>query len=119
MHPYRVKEFLWLLIVCMFIVIGLLSGCSSSPRRPPSEQFCDLRSETVATRDSQGNILSQRTKEVMVCSDNQVDRLVIKKAGIAENCGEYVYYINLNGKAVPQRGIACQKFDGRWEVVHN
>jgi surface antigen len=55
----------------------------------------------------------------MVCSDNQVDRLVIKKAGIAENCGEYVYYINLNGKAVPQRGIACQKFDGRWEVVHN
>ena len=55
----------------------------------------------------------------MVCSDNQLDRITIKQAGLASNCGEYVYYINLNGKAVAQHGIACQKFDGRWEIVNN
>jgi hypothetical protein len=104
-----------LLLACVMV----LTGCSSTPHRPPTEQMCNMRSETVATRDMQGNILSQKTKEVMVCSDDQLDRITIKKAGLASNCGEYVYYINLNGKAVAQRGIACQKFDGRWEVVNN
>jgi len=104
---------MWISIVLMFALIALLSGCSSTPNRPPTEQMCNLRSETVST--PQG----QRTKDVMVCTDNQLDRITIKQAGIAKNCGEYIYYINLNGNMVQQRGLACQKFDGRWEVVNN
>ena len=119
MHAYRVKEIMWAVIVLMFALIALLSGCSSTANRPPTEQMCNMRSQTTAVRDSRGNILEQTTKEVMVCSDNQLDRITIKQAGLASNCGEYVYYINLNGKAVAQHGIACQKFDGRWEIVNN
>jgi predicted small secreted protein len=29
MHPYRLKEYMWILIVLMFIVISCLSGCST------------------------------------------------------------------------------------------
>jgi surface antigen len=53
----------------------------------------------------------------MKCNDNKIDRIAIKQAGIAQNCGEYEYYITLGGKAVAQHGMACKRFDGHWEVL--
>ena len=117
MHPYTVKNWMWLVIISLFIVVALLSGCSSTPYARKSEQFCDLRSQTEVSYDKDGRIINQRTKDVMVCSDNQIDKVAIKKAGIAEDCGEYIYYITLGGKMVEQRGIACKKFNGNWEVI--
>lgn len=118
MHPYRVKEYMWLLILVMMLAIFFLSGCSSAPRKQPNEQFCDLRSQTDVSYDKDGQIINQRTKDVMVCSDNQIEKVAIRKAGIAQNCGEYIYYIQLGGNMVEQRGIACKKFNGAWEVIN-
>lgn len=117
MHPYRVREYMWILILIMFFAIFALSGCSSAPYRAPGEQFCDLRSETVVDKDANGAIIKQYTRERMICNDNKIDRIAIKQAGIAQNCGQYSYYITLGGKAVEQSGIACKRFDGHWEVL--
>jgi hypothetical protein len=116
MNAYRVKEVTWGCIILIYAAIAL-TGCSSAPRKQASEQFCDLRSQTDVSYDNAGNVVKQRTKDVMVCSDNQIDKVAIRQAGIAQNCGEYIYYIQLGGKTVEQRGIACKKFNGAWEVI--
>jgi hypothetical protein len=117
MNAYRVKEIMWGVIILMFFLIFVLSGCSSAPHKQVNEQFCDLRSQTDVSYDNAGRIINQRTKDVMVCSDNQIEKVAIKKAGIAQNCGEYVYYVTIGGNMVEQRGIACKKFNGAWEVI--
>lgn len=117
MNAYRVKELMWVFIILMYVCLACLTGCSSAPRKQVNEQFCDLRSQTDVSYDNAGRIINQRTKDVMVCSDNQIEKVAIKKAGIAQNCGEYVYYVTIGGNMVEQRGIACKKFNGAWEVI--
>ena len=119
MHSYRVKEIMWAVIVLMFVLIALLSGCSSAPPMARSEQFCDLKTVIDVQRDAEGKVVGQKTNERMVCSDNKIDRIVIKQAGMAKNCGEYTYYVTLNNRSVEQRGLACEKFNGNWEIIPN
>ena len=118
MNAYRVKEIMWVFICLLFLLMAL-SGCSSSPKRAASEQFCDLKTITNVQRDTTGRVIGQTTKETMVCSDNRIERMAIKQAGIAKNCGEYSYYVTLKGRSVEQRGLACEKFNGTWEIVPN
>lgn len=101
------------------LAVVAIAGCSSNPKLAASEQFCDLKTVTNVQRDSAGGIIGQKTSEVMVCSDNKIERMAIKKAGIAQNCGEYTYYVTLNNRAVQQRGLACEKFNGNWEIIPN
>jgi surface antigen len=117
MHPYRIKEIMWIVIVLMFFLLSL-AGCSSGPKAR-SEQFCDLKTITKVQRDLQGVIIGQKTEETMVCSDNRIERMAIKKAGVAQNCSEYSYYVTLKGRPTEQRGLACEKFNGTWEIVPN
>jgi hypothetical protein len=117
MDAYRLKNYVWMVIILMYTLIFLLAGCSSTPYVRPQEQFCDLKTETVVDKDNAGRIINQHTREVMKCNDNKIDRIAIKQAGIAQNCGEYEYYITLGGKAVAQHGMACKRFDGHWEVL--
>ena len=103
--------------VIALIALGVV-GCSSySP--PPTAQMCDIKSEMVVKKDGQGNIVNQGTKETMICSDSNIERMAIKQSGVAKNCGEYTYYVTLNGKPIQQRGLACEKFNGNWEVIPN
>ena len=104
-------------LVFVLIALGMV-GCSSY-RPPPMAQLCDLKSEMVVKKDSKGNIVNQATQETMICSDSTIERLAIKQSGVAKNCGEYTYYVTLNGKPTQQRGLACEKFNGNWEVVPN
>jgi surface antigen len=119
MDAYRAKEIMWTGMVLMCILIGLLSGCSSTQPMARSEQFCDLKTVTDVQRDLEGKIIGQKSNERMVCSDNRIDRIVIKQAGMAKNCGEYTYYITLHNRSVEQRGLACEKFNGNWEIIPN
>ena len=118
MNAYRIKEIMWAFIAATYLLIAL-AGCSSSPKRAVSEQFCDLKTITKVQRNSQGTVIGQKTEETMVCSDNRIERMAIKQAGIAKNCGEYSYYVTLKGRSVEQRGLACEKFNGTWEIVPN
>jgi hypothetical protein len=100
------------------IIISSVSfaACTTYTPRAQSEQYCDLKTETVSVKKN-GRVIGEETVEVMKCNDNKVDRLFHAQSGIAQNCGEYKYFISLNNRPVERRGYACQKYDGTWEVV--
>jgi surface antigen len=114
MNAYRVKEIMWVFICLLFLLIAL-SGCSTTSSPTGSaRQYCYTKQE-IRTKDKE-----QVSSETLVkCSDDHVDRITIKKAGIAQNCSDYTYYVTLNGRSVEQRGLACEKFNGTWEIIPN
>lgn len=101
----------------MKLVAVLLSlavvGCSSAPVGP-AKPYCYTAQEI---RTKNGATVSSET--LLQCTDDPLEKVTIKRAGVAKNCGEYTYYVTLNGKSVPQRGLACEKFNGSWEVIPN
>jgi hypothetical protein len=82
-----------------------------------SNQYCNLVTETTVIKDQNGRVVDSNTKEVMKCDDGAKDFLAY--SGIAKDCGEFVYSMNLKGQPVQRKGYACQKFDGSWEVVRH
>lgn len=114
MHPYRVKEYLWVLIIAMFMLVALLSGCSSTPKVQANKpQYC-YTSQTIKTENKE-TVNSQTTVE---CTDDQIKRLAEVRLGMAANCGEFVYYMRQGNYDVQRKGISCQKPDGSWEIVN-
>ena len=114
MHPYRVKELLWLFIVVCFVCIALV-GCSTAPTKVadrPVDQFCYTK-KTIEVVDGQ-NVSS---KTVVDCNDDKVERVAIKRAGLATNCGVFSYNMMMGGNLVTKRGVSCQKPDGGWEII--
>jgi hypothetical protein len=114
MHPYRVKEYMWVLIVALFILISFLSGCSSTPRveaRKP--QYCHT-SQAILTKNGE----KVESATLVECTDDQVKRLTASRMGLASNCGEFTYWMQVGGNNVQRKGISCQKLDGTWEVIN-
>ena len=104
----------------LFLIICLtagLSACSSNPPIKTSEQFCDLRSETVVVKGDFGQVKDEKTVEVMKCSDNRFDRIYQTKIGVAKFCGESPIRRYKNGQIIESTAYACLKPDGTWEVI--
>lgn len=99
-----------LLILLLSVIVA---GCSSQPVGP-AKPYCYTAQE-IKTKN--GSTVSSET--LLKCTDDPIEKVTIKRAGVAKNCGEYTYYVTLNGKSVPQRGLACEKFNGSWEVIAN
>jgi len=101
------------------IILGLISlGLSSAVfAQNQNGQYCDMKTETVVVRDQNG-VLSERTVEVMKCNDNPIDRLFLMQSGMAANCGEFSYWMQVGGRNVQRKGVSCQKLDGSWEIVN-
>lgn len=113
MHPYRVKEYLWLVILTILIVIAL-AGCSSTPKvQAKKPQYCHT-SQTIVTENSE-KVASQT---VLECTDDQIKRLAQPRLGLAANCGEFTYWMQMGGSNVQRKGVSCQKPDGSWEIVN-
>jgi type IV pilus biogenesis protein CpaD/CtpE len=113
MSPYRVKEYMWVLIIAMVIVITLLSGCSSAPRvQVQKPQYCHT-SQAIAIQN--GERVSSAT--VVECTDDQVKKLTVARAGIGSNCGYFNGWMKRGGQDVQYRAISCQLPDGSWEVL--
>jgi hypothetical protein len=113
MHPYRVKELLWLVILVLFIAVAV-SGCGSAPRaveRKP--QYCHT-SQTIVKKNND-TVNSETTVE---CTDDQIKRIAANRLGMAPNCGEFTYWMQIGGRDVQRKGISCQKTDGNWEVIN-
>ena len=104
-------------LVLLLIVVAL-TGCAGPKVRPKTEQFCDMRTETVVVRNSAGQVVSSNTVERMVCNDNQIQRLFNVQSGMASNCGEFTYWMKMGGRNVQRKGVSCQKPDGSWEIVN-
>jgi len=114
MHPYRVKEYMWVLIIAMFIMMALLSGCSSAPKvQAQKPQYC-YTSQTIKTQNGE-KVNSETTLE---CTDDQIKRVAERRIGMASNCGEFYYWMRQGAYDVQRKGISCQKPDGSWEIIN-
>jgi hypothetical protein len=100
--------------VALLLGVTVLAGCASAPdyeaHRP---DYCST-SQTIDVYN--GNTVDSSTR--IECTDNQVDRLVVKRAGIASNCGVYNYWTKRGGRDVQRQGISCQRPDGSWEILN-
>lgn len=100
----------------LVILIAALAvvGCSSNPavvaKKP---QYC-YTSQTIKTQNGE-KVNSETTVE---CSDDQVKKLFQVRSGMAPNCGEFTYWMQIGGRDVQRKGISCQKPDGSWEIVN-
>lgn len=95
------------------VCVSVLAGCSSSPKVSANKpQYC-YTSQTIQTQN--GEKVDSRT--TVECTDDQIKRLFEVKSGMAPNCGEFLYWMNLGGRDVQRKGISCQKPDGSWEIV--
>jgi uncharacterized protein YceK len=113
MNAYRVKEIMWAVIVLVFLLLIMLSGCSSAPRVASRDQYCHTSQTIETTNRSEVN-----SKTVVECTDDRIKQLVQVRTGIANNCGENVEWIRTpSGKDIPVKTLVCQKFNGRWEIV--
>ena len=114
MDGYKVKNCLWLVIISLFVVIALLSGCSSAPKAIAQKpQYC-YTSQTIETQN-RNEVNSKTTVE---CTDDQIKRLAEVRLGMAANCGEFQYWMKQGSYDVQRKGISCQKPDGSWEIVN-
>jgi hypothetical protein len=100
-----VKQFA--LIICALA----LTACTSQPKVQHS-QFCHTN-QTIVTRN--GEKVDSTTE--LKCSDDPVERMMEKRAGVAQNCGEFIQRYNLGGRIVSERAISCQRIDGSWFVL--
>jgi hypothetical protein len=114
MHPYTVKNYLWLVVTVLFIVVAL-SGCASNTRKVTAldPQYCYTNQE-IDLED--GKKVSSRTR--IECTDDRTRQLFQARSGIAKDCYEFTYAVNRRGQLVEERGYACQKFSGNYEVFN-
>jgi uncharacterized protein YceK len=114
MDTYRVKGYMWFLITAMFILIVLLSGCSSVPQSTKigSNQYC-YTSQTVQTVNKE----SVTSTTTVKCSDDPVEQYVPAKMGIAKDCTETFIPMNIGGRLVREKMYVCQKHNGVYTVV--
>jgi hypothetical protein len=99
----------------LWILAGLiLAGCSSAPKVTAQKpQYCHT-SQTIQTKNGE-KVDSTTTVE---CTDDQIKKMSSVRLGIASNCGEFSYWMNIGGRNVQRKGISCQKLDGTWEVIN-
>lgn len=93
---------------------SLLAGCSSAPHYEAERPAYCTTSETIDVQN--GNTVNSNTR--IECTDDQVNRLVVKRAGLATNCGKYTYWTKRGGRDVQRQGVSCQRPDGSWEILH-
>jgi hypothetical protein len=89
----------------------MLVGCSSAPVQT-KRQYCYTSQEIRKNGD---NVINSQT--TVKCNDDPVEQIVIRKAGVASNCGEFTNRMTIRGEYREEKSIACQKFDGTWEII--
>lgn len=97
-------------------LIGLLAlaGCSSSPKVTAQKpQYCHTSQEILVRN---GEKVDSAT--LVECTDDQIKRMPAVRLGMANNCGQFKYWMQLGDKYVQRTGISCQKLDGTWEVIN-
>jgi hypothetical protein len=93
---------------------AILVGCSSQPKvQAEKPQYC-YTNQTIETENRE--VVNSRT--LIECTDDQLNRLTAKRLGMANNCGEFLYWTKVGGRDVQRKGISCQKLDGSWEIVN-
>tara|TARA_E500000178_G_scaffold349537_1_gene406630 strand:+ start:3867 stop:4217 length:351 start_codon:yes stop_codon:yes gene_type:complete len=100
-------------LVVALLILGLVGVAKAGG--PWSDQYCDISHETVITKNEKGEIIDKVTKEKVKCQDGVMDFLHGMK--IAESCKFFTWQMPMGEKLVEQRGIACKRLDGGYEIV--
>ena len=92
-----------------------LTACSSSPKRVSGlePQYCYTNQEIDLEN---GKKVSSRTR--IECTDDRTRQLFQARSGIAKDCIEFSFPVNRRGQLIEERGYACQKFSGTYEVFN-
>lgn len=107
-QSYTVKNYLWVLILLMFLIV-MLAGCSSPPKKM-AKPFCHTAKE-VRVKD--GQTVSSET--LVSCNDDPIEQINIKRAGISKRCFNDTQSVQLpSGRIIVNEAFACQKPDGSW-----
>lgn len=94
--------------------VMVLTGCSSGPKvQAQKPQYC-YTSQTITTQNKE----TVDSKTVLECTDDDVKRITTARLGMAHNCGEFTYWMQIGGRDVQRKGVSCQKLDGSWEIVN-
>lgn len=112
MHPYTVKNYLWLVIIAMFVLIACLSGCSTPKVQAQKQPYCHT-SQTIHTKD--GEQVSSDT--LVECTDDQFKRLTAVRMGAADHCGISNRTVQVGGKLVNIQIRSCQILDHNGNVI--
>jgi len=102
------------LVVIVFVIL-FTALTEADAGGPWNDQYCDVSHETVITKNQKGEIIDQVTKEKVKCEDGVMDFLHGMK--IATSCKFFTWQMPLGQKIIEQRGIACKKMDGGYEIV--
>lgn len=120
MDPYKVKHYLWAVIIALMVVVGLLSGCSSAPKVQASKpQYCHT-SQAIVTKNGE----KVESATLVECTDDQFKRLTAVRMGVADHCGYSTRTISVGGKLVETQFGSCQILDRNgnvigWEYINN
>lgn len=92
-----------------------LTACSSSPKKSSGlePQYCYTNQEIELEN---GKKVSSRTS--IECTDDRTRQLFQARSGIAKDCIEFSFPVNRRGQLIEERGYACQKFSGTYEVFN-
>lgn len=100
----------WLVIS---LALSVLIGCSSTPRvQAQKPQYCNT-SQTI--KKSNDSTVSSET--LVECTDDQIKRLSVVKAGLASNCGYSTSGMILRGKYVEYKVLSCAILDSNGNIV--
>jgi|SRR6056300_977202 surface antigen len=105
------------IIALAFLILGLVIFSTTAHAGGVwSDQYCNVKTETVITKDTQGKVINKEIVETLVCDDGAKDFLAY--SGIAKECKEYWFDMYISQQWIRKKGYVCQKFDGSWEMVN-
>ena len=99
------------------LTFALLLGLSATAEAggPWSDQYCNIKVTTIRVVDQNGNVIEEKTEEIVKCEDGVKDFL--HGYGIADSCQMYTWQMPLGETVMTQRSIACHKMNGEYEIV--
>ena len=101
----------------LVLTFALLFGLSATAEAggPWSDQYCNIKVTTIRVVDQNGNVIEEKTEEIVKCEDGVKDFL--HGYGIADSCQMYTWQMPLGETVMTQRSIACHKMNGEYEIV--
>ena len=103
------------IFVLTFVLFAVSNVDTAEAGGPWSDQYCNLRTETVITKDAKGNIIDTKTTEKVLCEDGAMDFL--HGAKIASSCQMFTWRMPLGQETVNKRSMSCKRLDGGYEIV--
>jgi hypothetical protein len=108
---YRLKNYLWLLIVTLYIIL-FFTACSSTQVKAEKPQYC-YTSQTIQTQNGE----RVESKTVVECTDDQFKRLTSVRMGMSDHCGISNRTVQSGDKLVNVQIKSCQILDHNGNVV--